>query len=215
VDLFEAIENGDGPTAVALVTADPNLARSTGDQGQSPVLHAMYQWKFDIARALATQITADGGALDLAEASALDDVERVTSLLAGGAPVDGRTADGFTPLQLAAYFGATAAARLLIAAGADVDAVADNPMRIRPLHAAAAGRHTAVALALIAAGADVNGPQQHGWTPLHTAAHNGDAVLVDALIGAGALVEATNDDGNTARSLAVAADHPEMARLLS
>ena len=63
-----------------------------------------------------------------------------------GRPVDGRTADGFTPLQLAAYFGAPGAAADLIAAGADVDAVADNPMRIQPLHAAAAGRHSAVAL---------------------------------------------------------------------
>ena len=215
MDIFEAIAAGDGTAAVALLAADPTLARAVGEQRATPVLHAMYQWKFDIARALAARIAADGGALDLAEAGALDDTDQVRALLAGGAAVDGRTADGFTPLQLAAYFGAPATAALLVGGGADVDAVADNPMRIRPLHAAAAGRHTAVALALIAAGADVNAPQQHGWTPLHTAAHNGDIVLVDALIGAGARVDATNDDGSTAGELAVAADHPELARLLS
>ncbi len=214
MDIFEAIASGDGATAVRLLAANPALARVTGDQRATPVLHAMYQWKFDIARALAAQIAADGGALDLAEAAALDDVDRLRSALTDGAAVDARTADGFTPLQLAAYFGAPAAASLLIASGADVDAVADNPMRIRPLHAAAAGRHTAVALALIAAGADVNATQQHGWTPLHTAAHNGDVVLVDALVGADARVDATNDDGTTAAELAVAADHPELARLL-
>ena len=214
MDIFQAIAGGDGAVAVGLLAADPALARASGDLQATPVLHAMYQWKFDIARALAAQIAADGGALDLAEAAALDDVDRVRALLAGGAPIDARTADGFTPLQLAAYFGAPAAASLLIEGGADVNAVADNPMRIRPLHAAAAGRHTAVALALIAAGADVDAPQQHGWTPLHTAAHNGDAVLVDALIGAGAGVDAINDDGRTAGELATAADHPELARLL-
>ena len=50
--------------------------------------------------------------------------------------MDRRTRDGFTPLQLAAYFGAARAAALLLARGAEVGAVADNPMRIQALHAA-------------------------------------------------------------------------------
>lgn len=211
-DLFESIDSGDIAGAIALLAADPALARARDDEGATPVLHAMYRWRRDVARALATQIGADR--LDLAEAAALDDPDQLAVLMAGGAAVDSRTPDGFTPLQLAAYFGAPGCAATLIAAGADVDAVADNPMRIRPLHAAAAGRHTEIALALITAGADVDAAQRHGWTPLHTAAHNGDTVLVDALLAAHASVVATNDDGSTARSLASAAGHDDLARRL-
>ena len=82
-------------------------------------------------------------------------------------------ADGFTALHLAAFFGGAAVARRLLDAGADPDAVARNPMAVRPLHSAVAGGQVEVALALIAAGADVGARQRHGWTPLHGAAQAG------------------------------------------
>jgi ankyrin repeat protein len=214
MDIFEAIERDDRAKALAMLTADPSLARALSGEGATPVLHAMYQHQFDLARALAGQIGADGGGLTLAEAAAIDDASRIAGLLAKGDPADGATPDGFTPLQLAAYFGAPGAAAALIAAGADVNAIADNPMRIQPLHAAAAGRHSDVAVALIAAGADIDSAQRHGWTPLHSAAHNGDVALVEALLEAKASRTATNDDGHTAAEVAEAAGHNEIVRLL-
>jgi ankyrin repeat protein len=210
MNIFEAIEMDDQAGASALLAADPALASTLGEDGATPVLHAMYRQNDALAHALAAQITAAGGQLSLAEAAAIDDIERVRVLLAAGEPVDGRTADGFTPLQLSAFFGAPGAAADLIAAGADVDAVADNPMRIQPLHAAAAGRHGEIATMLIAAGADVNTAQRHGWTPLHTAAHNGDAILVGELLAAGASTTATNDDGRTAAEIAAEGGFPDL-----
>jgi uncharacterized protein len=209
-DVFTMIDEGD-EAVLAMIRDDPQLARvHGGSDGVTPVLHAMYRRRFELAKALAEA----AGALELAEAAAVDDVTQVRSRLAAGAAVDGRTPDGFTPLQLAAYFGAPAAAVELIGAGADVDAVAENPMRIQPLHAAAAGRHGDVAMLLIDAGADVNGRQSHGWTPLHSAAANGDGDLVDRLVAAGADPTATNDDGKTAADAARAGGHEQIAAQL-
>jgi uncharacterized protein len=211
-DVFSTMDAGDDAAAVAMVRDDPELARLRGgDDGLTPVLYAMYRHRFELAKALADA----AGALDLAEAAAVDDVAQVRSRLAAGSAVDDRTPDGFTPLQLAAYFGATSAAVELIGAGADLNSVAENPMRIQPLHAAAAGRHGDVAGLLIDAGADVNARQRHGWTPLHSAAANGDGQLVDRLIAAGADPTATNDDGKTAADVAAAGSHDAIAARLS
>jgi ankyrin repeat protein len=203
MDIFQAIEMDDTDAAIAFLDADPALATSTSEEKATPILHAMYHQNDALAHALADRVTANGGAINLHEAAAIDDAARVRELLAAGGTVDGRTLDGFTPLQLAAFFGAPEAAADLIGAGADVNAVADNPMRIQPLHAAAAGRNTDVAVMLIEAGADVNARQRHGWTPLHTAAQHGDAELVTALLAAGASATVANDDGRTPADLAV------------
>jgi uncharacterized protein len=210
-DVFTMIDAGDDAAAIAMVRDDPHLARRHGAaDGVTPVLYAMYRHKFELAKALADA----AGTLDLAEAAAVDDVAQVRSRLAAGAAVDGRAPDGFTPLQLAAYFGAPAAAAELIAAGADLNTVAANPMRIQPLHAAAAGRHGDIAGLLIDAGAEVNAKQSHGWTPLHSAAANGDGELVDRLIAAGADPAATNDDGKTAAEIATDSGHEKIAARL-
>jgi ankyrin repeat protein len=210
-DVFTTIDAGDDAAAVAMVRDDPQLARRHGGaDGVTPVLYAMYRRRFELARALADA----AGTLDLAEAAAVDDVAQVRSRLAAGTAVDGRTLDGFTPLQLAAYFGAPAAAAELIGAGADLNSVAANPMRIQPLHAATAGRHTDIAVLLIDAGAEVNAKQSHGWTPLHSAAANGDAELVDRLVDAGADRAATNDDGKTAAEIATDSGHEKIAARL-
>ena len=210
-DVFTTIDAGDDMAAVSMVRDDPQLARlHGGSDGVTPVLYAMYRNRFELAKALAEA----AGALELTEAAAVDDVVQVRARLAAGASVDDRTPDGFTPLQLAAYFGAPAAAAELIGSGADLNAVAENPMRIQPLHAAAAGRHGDVAALLIEAGADVNGKQSHGWTPLHSAAANGDGDLVDRLIAAGADPAATNDDGKTAADVARAGGHDKIAAQL-
>jgi ankyrin repeat protein len=206
MDLFEAIAAGDGDAASALLSTDPGLGHRRHPSGPTPVLYALYQGQRPLAEALAAQLD-----LDLPEAAALDDLDRVTELLDGGGPVDGRTPDGFTPLHLAAYFGAPRVAALLLARGADVAAVADNPMRIQALHAAAASRRPDIATALLAAGADADATQQGGYTPLMAAAGNGDRALAHALLAAGADPARTNDSGASPADIAREHGHAALA----
>ena len=196
MDVYEAIAAGDEPTA---------LERQSGRP--TPVLWALYHGHRTLARRLAERVKD----LDLAEAAALDDAERVTELLNTGEPVDGRTPDGYTPLQLAAFFGGPHAAALLLERGADAHAVADNAMRIQPLHAAVSGQHHEIVGRLLAAGVDVNARQQAGYTPLMAAAGNGDAELVRVLLAAGADAGLTDDAGATAADIADSHGHPDLA----
>jgi ankyrin repeat protein len=207
MDLFEAIAAGDTTAADALLAADPALGTARHSTGATPVLYALYHRRPDLARHLAAHLTT----LSLAEAAALDEVERVGELLDGGAAVDARTPDGFTALHLAAFFGAPRAAGLLLRRGADAGAVADNPMRVQPLNSAAAGRHHEIVAALIAAGADVNAQQESGYTPLLAAAGLGDAELARLLLAAGADPGLAKDDGVGPAELARAQGHDALA----
>jgi ankyrin repeat protein len=207
MNIFDAINADDGDTTLALLSADPDLAGKPHESGPTPVLFALYQGRRELAERLAAAV----GTLGLPEAAALDDAERVGTLLDSGTAPDGRTPDGYTPLHLAAFFGAARVSALLLARGADPGAVADNPMRIQALHAAAAGRHLAVATQLIAAGADLDARQRDGWTPLLAAADHGDAELARALLDAGADPLAANEDGQRPAQLARAKGHPELA----
>ena len=121
-------------------------------------------------------------------------------------------ADGFTALHFAGFFGKAEAARTLIDAGAMVDAVSRNEMRVQPLHSAAAGRHIEVCRLLIASGADVNATQQHGFTPLHAAAQHGDDELVELFLSAGADPLHGTMPATRPADIAEAAGHVDVAR---
>jgi len=205
MDLYEAIAAGNEAAALEALDAQPRPPEE--QRRPTPVLWALYHGHRDLARTLAGRI----GHLDLAEAAALDDAPRVRQLLDSGEPVDGRTPDGYTPLQLAAFFGGSQAAVPLLERGADPGAVAGDPMRIQPLHAAVAGRHHDIAARLIAAGADVNARQQAGYTPLLAAAGNGDADLVHTLLDAGADPQLADDAGTRPADLADQHGHEALA----
>lgn len=210
-DVIEAVKRGDAERLRAQLEADPDAAAARDADGVSARLLALYHGREDLARLLA----GEGGPLDVFEAAALGDAERVRQLLAHDAgPVRARSADGFTPLHLAAFFGRDEAARLLLDAGADPNAVAANRMKVTPLHSAIAARHGSIALALIERGASPNVRQEQGWTPLHSAARNGDAGIVEALLHAGAEPAAPNDAGVTPAALAREAGHEAIARRL-
>jgi ankyrin repeat protein len=132
------------------------------------------------------------------------DSEQLTELLDSNRSLVGLlSADGWTPLHLAAFFGKTEAARLLLNKGAIVNARSTNPMQNMPLHAAASGRHVEVARLLIEHGAPVNAVQHGGWSPLHAAAQNGDIELAKALIAAGADVSLRAENNQLPLDLAL------------
>jgi ankyrin repeat protein len=101
--------------------------------------------------------------------------------------VNETSADGFTPLHLALFGGSEDAARLLIAGGADLEAVSTASFaQVRPLGTAVFVRSVPLATILLDAGADPSAPAEGGATPLDAAVQNGDQELIDLLTSRGA-----------------------------
>ena len=181
--IFEAIKSGDVDGVRAVLRDDPSAASAKGDDDVSAVRAALYVHRQDLADAV---LEADPE-LDVFDAAAVGDVDRLTELLDGDPDVAGAwSGDGFTPLHLAAYFGRGDAVRLLLDRGADVGAVARNDMQVQPLHSAVAGQHREVVAALLVAGADPNARQQGGFTPLMAAEQHEDEDMVRLLMDHGA-----------------------------
>lgn len=208
---IDAIKAGEFERVKAMVTAEPALIDARGRTGDSAILTAVYHRQKEIVNLL----VARGAALTLCEAAAAGEVERAERLLAvDRSAVQTWSADGWTPLHLAAYFGHAKIAELLIAHGADVAARSRNANGNTPLHAALAGNHKMVAGLLLGAGADVNAADAQGWRPLHLAAANDNLESVKALVAQGADVSAANGEGQTALSLAQEKNHREVAAFL-
>ena len=192
-DIFDAIKAGDLEAARALVAGSPETGARKSDDGVSAVVFACYAHQFEIARVLAAPLT-----LSLHEAAALGSLEPIRAHLADDdTDVEAASADGFRALHYACYFRQPAAARALIEAGADVNAVVANPSQLRPLHSAVASRNLETVELLLAAGADVNAVQAAGYTALHAAAKHGDDAIARALIAAGADRAIKTDAGET------------------
>jgi ankyrin repeat protein len=162
---------------------------------QSELLEALYRGDHDTVEAT----LAERPDLTIFEAAAVGDSDRVRELLSlqPGSAADW-SPDGFTALHLAAFFGRETVAATLLERGADVSAVARNPLRVQPLHSAAAGGHTPVARLLLERGADPNARQEGGFVPLHAAAQARNEELYELLLASGADQDVATDDGRTA-----------------
>lgn len=211
-EFLAAVKKGDHDLVLRMLAKHPALANARDENGVSAILLSQYHGRSDVARAL----LAHRPSLDIFDAAAAGDAGRVRELLSADASLANATApDGFSPLGLAAFFGQTEAAEVLLAHGADPNKPSANEMNVTPLHSAVAdGGNTAIAKMLIAAGADVNVTQRHGWTPLHGAAASGAVEIVRLLLARGADPHATHDGGATALDLAREKDHSEAAALL-
>ena len=112
--------------------------------------------------------------------------------------------EGATRLHFAAAIGDTRAIESLLAAGADVNAKAENGYT--PLHAAALNGYGLAIHFLVSAGADVNARESDGYTPLHVVVmfdfFGGGVHGIEALVAAGANVAIRNNDGDTPLDLA-------------
>ena len=211
-EIFDAVRAGDTETVRKLIEADPTLANTAGGGGMAPLMIATYMGKTRVIELL----LANGATLDVFAAAALGKTDAIQTLLdADPTLVSLYSPDGWTALHLAAHFGQTEAARVLIAHGASVTLRSRNGMDNHPLHAACAGHpaHELVTL-LLDSGAEVNARQHGGFTPLHETAQNGDMALTELLLSRGADVSATTDEGKTALQLAEEAGHDDMAALL-
>jgi ankyrin repeat protein len=178
----------------------------------SALLYACYLGRPDVALAIGRHRRS----LDVFEAAALGDVPRLAALLdADPARADAVAPDGYRPLGLAAYFGRSEAARLLVERRADVTLPSGNSARVTPLHSAAAAGHFEIAKLLLEKGAPVDTRQQGGFTPLMSAALRGDVELAELLIEHGADLALRDDTGRSAADHAAAAGHAALAEKLA
>jgi ankyrin repeat protein len=192
-----------------MVSAEPTLIDARSRTGDSAILTAVYHRQKEIVNLL----VARGAALSLFEACAAGEIERVERTL-DASTINAYSADGWTPLHLAAFFGHAKITEMLLAQDADVTARSRNPNGNTPLHAALAGNHKLVVGLLIGRGADVNAADANGWCPLHLAAANNNLDAINALIAQGADVTAPNGEGLTPLSIAQEKNHREAAALL-
>lgn len=146
------------------------------------------------------------------------DVDAVRGLLAGGAAVDERFPhvngfnDAHTPLLVASRDGHEEIARLLLEAGADVNAT-EPTFGAVPLHKAVYNGH--VGLTRMIAGwpgvdLDFQGAT-NGYTPLHDSIWHGYEECARVVLAAGASTDLVGHDGKTPLDLATevfGADHP-------
>lgn len=129
----------------------------------------------------------------VADAAMRGDATTVVALLLEGADPNAAQPDGMTGLHWAAERGDVEIARLLLDAGADLEAVT-RLGAYRPLHLAARGGHAAVVDLLLAAGAQTSGETDTGSaTPLHFAAASGSDAVVRTLLEHGADPDARED----------------------
>ncbi len=209
--LIDAVKAGDVVTVRELLDKEPALANARTETGDSAILLAVYYARKEVAEIL----VAKGAELNVFEASAMGATERLKAFLkVDGGPVNSHSHDGWTPLHLAAFFGHGEAAKVLVANGAELNALSKNATCNTPLHAAVANRKADLVSFLLSAGADVNARTGNGWMPLHLAVHGGNKQLAELLLAQGADVSAENGDGQTALAIALEKGHKELAELL-
>jgi len=181
-DPFVLITGNDLDGLRAELAHDPELAHARHSSGASLVAWAAYMGNVGAISAVRAYVAE----LDPHEAIILNDGERLEVALAGGWDPNALSADGFTPLGLAAFFDNTEAFELLLPLTRDVNQAARNPQQVAAIHAATAKRNVLMVEKLLRAGADPNQVQADGFTPLHAAAMHGDAAIVGLLLLFGA-----------------------------
>lgn len=145
--------------------------------------------------------------LSVFEAAAFGRTARLRRILEESPEQVGARIDGFTPLHLAVYGRRAEACRLLIQAGADLDAVSDGEIaQVSPLGTAAFVRSIELVRLLLDAGADVDAHGSDGFTALHTAAEHDDAELARLLVAFGADRTMENSRGQRPVDLAKSAE---------
>ena len=211
-EFLSAVTQGDVAKVKEMLRADAHLANAKDQNGVSAIMKATYYRQPEVVNVLLDE----GIELNIFEAAATGQINRVRALLKQD-PALGKafSVDGFSALSLSTFFGHRETAAALLEAGADVNLVSKEAMKVTPLHSAAASRQSDIARLLIEHGADVNARQvESGFTPLHEAAANGDMEFATLLLEHGANVDAEMNDGKTPLGFALERKQDPMAEFL-
>lgn len=143
----------------------------------------------------------DGGTA-LIHSAAAGHANVVVALLDSGAQVDAADSNGTTSLMAGAAAGSTDVIIALLNAGADVSLRDVNGRTALALGTRGMGESLLI-LSLLEAGAEADTADDNGITPLMLAAEQGNVEKVLALLSAAAPVDATDNQGRTAREYAI------------
>jgi ankyrin repeat protein len=210
-EFFDAIKSGNVDKVDQMLDHDRSLANAKNDDDLSAVLTAMYYHEPDIAHT----IVAFGAELNIFEASAVGQIDKVKELIKQQVDlINAYSPDGFQPLGLAAFFGQADVVEFLLSKGANTNSASNNNMRVMPLHSAVASKDFAISEMLLKHGADVNAAQADDFTPLHEAAQNGQIEMVELILKYKPDINARKTDGKTPLALAIEYKHDDVAELL-
>jgi ankyrin repeat protein len=211
-EFFHEIASGHVEEVREALSADPSLINARNESGISVVLFSLYNGKNEIVRLLIDR----GARLDLFEAAATGTQDRVEQLLhKDPGAINSYSADGWTALHLAVFFGRVNIVHFLLSKGAAINAPSKNEQLVTPLHSALANPHnSAVGRLLIGAGANLHVTQSQGYTPLHYAAMNGLDQVVRSLLAHGVDASMKDHQGKTAYDLAIEGGKTSTASLL-
>ena len=143
-EVFELVDANDAESIRELLTREPRSVEERDETGISPLLRALYRGSDAAFEAI------------LAAGEPSDPWDRLVAGYADGLPSPGAwSADGFTPLHLAAFADNVPAAAALLAAGADPNVLATASFaRVTPLGTCAFAGSLGVAQVLLEHGAD-------------------------------------------------------------
>jgi ankyrin repeat protein len=205
------IENNQLSEIIALLTQKPGLATQKTSHHISPVMLACYYKKPDVAQIIVEFVPE----LDIYDACAVGKFDDVTLLIFKDPQlINTFSADGFTPLGLACYFGHEEIARFLVLKGAEVNVPSNNGFNVFPIHSAIAANNFNITKMLLDAGAYPNVCQRSGVAPLHTAAQLGNIELIILLLEHGAEVTLRMEGGKLPADLAAEKGFHEIAAIL-
>jgi uncharacterized protein len=210
-EFLDAVKKGDADRIDSLLKQNPTLANAREENGVSAIFLALYRGN----RAAALAIASKKSELDVFEASALGDVERLKNTLnQDPTSLHSYSPDGFTALALAAYLGQKESVNYLIEKGADLNALARNETGYTALTGAVSQNHNEIAKILVKNGARVNHGYEGGFTPLMHAAYAGNIELVSFLLQNGADPMAKNTEGKNALAFAQEKNNNQIIELL-
>jgi ankyrin repeat protein len=184
--LHNAAEGGHTEVARLLLRCGARVD-ALDNKGRTPAMLAMAENH----RTLVEYLVGEGANVTLQLGAYLGDAARVRELIDQGADANAKDPEGWMPLHYAVLGNQQETARLLLAAGADANAAAqDRGFELEhpgdaPLHLAVSEGHTDLVSLLIDSGADTEAHNRQSLTALCSAVYRGQLEMVKLLMAKG------------------------------